>query len=354
MAGTLLTVLWAAFLTLEGIALAQEKIRIAWAGASPANSAIWVIQEKKLLQKQGVEPEIISISASPTVLQALLAGEIDVTATSVATLVTSRLAGADTVMILGIVRTFVDHIITAQSITSVEQLKGKVGGVNRIGSTSDTGLRFALRRLGVDPDRDTKIITAGGNPERFAALSKGVIQFTIIPEPFVREALKLGFRDFFDIGSLKIPFWWNSALSREAIVKAKRPLLLKFARAMVEAIHFNKTNKEEAKAIWGKNLRISDPEGLERAYQAYTSAFPDNLLPTPEGVKTLLDDLAPARSQGSRSRPQSLRRCEFGERVGGFGFYQAALQEINPKHPGVAVYINFESRLRLARSCKST
>ncbi len=244
MAVTLLTVLCVVFLSLEGMAGAQEKIRIAWAGASPANSAIWVIQEKKLLQKQGVEPEIISISASPTVLQALLAGEIDVTATSVATLVTSRLAGADTVMILGIVRTFVDHIITAQSITSVEQLKGKVGGVNRIGSTSDTGLRFALRRLGVDPERDAKIITAGGNPERFAALSKGVIQFTIIPEPFVREALKLGFRDFFDVGSLKIPFWWNSALSREAIVKTKRPLLLKFARAMVEAIHSTKPTKK--------------------------------------------------------------------------------------------------------------
>ena len=307
MVGKLSAVLFAsaAFLTLAGMALAQERIRIAWAGASPANSAIWVIQEKKLLQKQGVEPEIISISASPTVLQALLAGEIDVTATSVATLVTSRLAGADTVMILGIVRTFVDHIITAQSITSVEQLKGKVGGVNRIGSTSDTGLRFALRRLGLDPERDTKIITAGGNPERFAALSKGVIQFTIIPEPFVREALKLGFRDFFDIGSLKIPFWWNSALSREAIVKAKRPLLLKFARAMVEAIHFNKTNKEEAKAIWGKHLRISDPEGLERAYQAYTSAFPDNLLPTPEGVKTLLDDLAPRDPKAAAADPKA-------------------------------------------------
>ena len=81
----LLTILWVVFMSLEGVALAQEKIRIAWAGASPANSAIWVIQEKKLLQKQGVDPEIISISASPTVLQALLAGEIDVTATSVAT-----------------------------------------------------------------------------------------------------------------------------------------------------------------------------------------------------------------------------------------------------------------------------
>ena len=263
MVGKLSAVLfaWAAFLTLAGMALAQERIRIAWAGASPANSAIWVIQEKKLLQKQGVEPEIISISASPTVLQALLAGEIDVTATSVATLVTSRLAGADTVMILGIVRTFVDHIITAQSITSVEQLKGKVGGVNRIGSTSDTGLRFALRRLGLDPDRDTKIITAGGNPERFAALSKGVIQFTIIPEPFVREALKLGFRDFFDIGSLKIPFWWNSALSREAIVKAKRPLLAEVRPRHGRSDSFQQNQQRRGQGDLGKTSTNLRPRG---------------------------------------------------------------------------------------------
>jgi len=303
-----------------GSAGAQERIRIAWAGASPANAAIWVLQEKKILQKYGVEPEIISISASPIVSQALIAGEIDVSATSVATLLSSRLAGADTVMILGIVRTFVDHIITAQNITTPDQLKGKIGGVNRIGSTSDLGLRFALRRLGIDPDRDAKIITAGGNPERFAALSKGVINFTIIPEPFVRQALQLGFRDLFDIGSLKIPFWWNSVLSRETIVKAKRPLLLKFARAMIEAIHFNKTHKEESKAIWGKYLKISDQEGLERAWRAYTAAYPENLLPTPEGVKTALDDLAPRDARAAAADPRAFVDPSLVNEVEATGF----------------------------------
>ena len=309
-----------AFISTPAAAVAQEKIRIAWAGASPANAAIWVLQEKKLLQKYGVEPEIISISASPIVSQALIAGEIDVSATSVATLLSSRLAGADTVMILGVVRTFVDHIITAQSIANPDQLKGKIGGVNRIGSTSDLGLRFALRRLGIDPDKDAKIITAGGNPERFAALSKGVISFTIIPEPFVRQALQLGFRDFFDIGSLKIPFWWNSVLSREAIVKAKRPLLLKFTRAMIEAIHFNKTNKEQAKSIWGKYLKISDQEGLERAWRAYTAAYPENLLPTPEGVKTALDDLAPRDARAAAADPRAFVDPSLVNEVEATGF----------------------------------
>lgn len=58
-------------------AIAQEKLRLAWAGLSPANAAIWVLDDRKLLQKQGVTPEIIAINASPTVVQALLANEIE-------------------------------------------------------------------------------------------------------------------------------------------------------------------------------------------------------------------------------------------------------------------------------------
>jgi NitT/TauT family transport system substrate-binding protein len=273
-------------------AVAQERLRLAWAGFSPTNSPIWVIEDRKLLQKQGVEPEIIAISASPTVLQALLANEIDAASISVTTLTASRLQGADTVMIVGVVPTFVDHIVSLSSITKVEQLKGKIAGVNRLGSTSDLGLRLALRKLGIDPDKDVKIIPAGGNPERFAALSKGLTQFTIMPEPFLTQAEKLGFRNLYNVADLKIPFWWNGVLSREAIVKTKRPLMLKLTRAMIEAIHIIKTEKEYAKSLFKKNLGVSDPEGLERAYKDYAAIFPEVPYPTPDGVKTMLDDMA--------------------------------------------------------------
>ena len=230
-------------LSMTSAASAQEKLRLAWAGFSPTNSPIWVIEDRKLLQKMGVQPEIIAINASPTVLQALLANEIEAASISVTTLTSSRLAGADTVMIVGVVPTFVDHIVSLSNITAVEQLKGKTGGVNRLGSTSDLGLRLALKKLGVDPEKDVKIIPTGGTAERFAALSKGITQFTIIPEPFLTQAEKLGFRNLYNISELKIPFWWNGVLSRESIVKAKRPLMLKLARAMVEAMHIIKTEK---------------------------------------------------------------------------------------------------------------
>jgi NitT/TauT family transport system substrate-binding protein len=301
-------------------AMAQEKIRIAWAGASPANSPIWVVQDKGLLKKQGLVGEIISISNSPTALQAMLAGEIDLIVTSVTTLVSSRLAGAHIVMILGMVPTFVDHIITQPNMTNVEQLKGKMGGVNRLGSTSDLGLRLALRRKGIDPEKDVKIITAGDNPSRLAAVSRGVVQFTIIPEPFVREAEKIGLRDFFRIGSLNIPFWWNAVLVQESTIKSQRPMLLKFVRAMMEAVHFIKTDKEGTKAIFSKNLRLNDPEGLERAYTDYSTIFPENLMPTPDGVKTMLDDLAPRNPKAAAADPKSFVDMGLVQEIEASGF----------------------------------
>ena len=284
---------------------AQERLRLAWAGFSPTNSPIWVMEDRKLLQKQGIAPEIIAINASPTVLQPLLADEIDVASVSVTTLTSSRLQGADTVLILGVVPTFVDHIISVSSITKVEQLKGKIGGVNRLGSTSDLGLRLALRKLGVDPDKDVKILPVGGNPERFASLSKGLIQFTIMPEPFLTQAEKLGFRNLYNVSDLKIPFWWNGILSREAIVKAKRPLLLKLTRAMIEAIHIIKTEKEYAKSLFRKNLGVADPEGLERAYKDYANVFPEIPYPNADGVKTMLDDLAPRNPKAATADAKS-------------------------------------------------
>jgi NitT/TauT family transport system substrate-binding protein len=299
---------------------AQEKLRLAWAGFSPTNSPIWVIEDRKLLQKMGVEPEIIAIGNSPTVLQALLAGEIDASSISVTTLTSSRLAGADTVMIVGVVPTFVDHIVSVSTITAVEQLKGKTAGVNRLGTTSDLGLRLALTKLGITPDKDVKIIPTGGTAERFAALSKGITQFTIIPEPFVTQAEKLGLRNLYNITDLKIPFWWNGILSRESIVKTKRPLMLKLARAMVEAIHVIKTEKEYAISLFKKHLGVTDPEGLERAYRDYSNVFPAVPYPTPDGVKTMLDYLARTNPKAGTADPKAFIDPSLIKELDGSGF----------------------------------
>ena len=299
---------------------AQERIRIAWAGSTPSNTPIWVADQKGFFKKNGLSAEVIAISASTIVIQALLTGEVDFIIAPSATLVTSKLAGADTVMVSTNLPLFIDHIVSLGSITSIEQLKGKIGGVNRLGTTSDMTLRLALRRLGVDPEKEAKIIATGENPQRLAALANNITQFTLLGEPLVREAEKLGFRDLFDIGTLKIQYHVNSVVTREKTVKERRPLVQKVVRAFTEALHFIKTNKDDTKALIGKNLKTKDPEGLERAYKAYNAAFPEVPYPHAEGVKTLLDDMAPRDKKAAAADPKSFVDMSLVQELEASGF----------------------------------
>ena len=301
-------------------AAAQDRLRIAWAGSTPSNTPIWVADQKGFFKRNGLSAEVINISASTIVIQALLTGEVDFIIAPSATLVTSRLAGADTIMVSTNLPLFIDHIVSLADITSVEQLKGKTGGVNRLGTTSDMTLRLALRRFGIDPDRETKIIATGENPQRLAALARNITQFTLLGEPLVREAEKMGFRDLFDIGTLKIPYHVNALVTREKTVKERRPLVNKVVRAFTESLHYIKTNKEETKALIGKNLKSNDPEGLERAYRAYNGAYPEVPYPSAEGVKTLLDDIAPRTPKAASADPKSFVDMSFVQELETTGF----------------------------------
>ena len=299
---------------------AQDHARVGWAAMTASHTPLWVAQEKGFLAKQGLSIEPIFFSAGPPAMQALVAGDLDIVVTSAPNVVNPRLGGADTVMILSIIPTFIDHIISAPSITSPEQLRGKIGSVNRFGSISEMGLRLSLRRLGIDPEKDVRIVPAGGNPERLAAISKGISQFTIMNEPFIKEAERLGFRDLVNMATLKIPLHGNGIVTREAIIKTKRPVVAKFARAITEAIYYIKADKEGTKAIIGKYTRFTDPEGLERTYKNYTAVLLDVPYADPAGIKTLLDDMAAKNPKAAAADPKSFVDQSFVQEMESSGF----------------------------------
>ena len=299
---------------------AQERVRVGWASMTASHTPLWVAQERGFFAKQGLVTEPIFFGAGPPAMQALVAGDLDIVITSAPNVVNPRLGGADLVMILSIIPTFIDHIISAANITTVEQLRGKTGSVNRAGSISDMGMKLSLRRLGIDPDKDVKIVPAGGNPERLASISKGITQFTIMNEPFIKEAERLGFRDLVNMATLKIPLHGNGVVTREASVKSRRPMLSRFVRAITEAIHWIKADKEGTKAIIGRYTRLTDPEGLERTYRNYTSVLLDTPYPDPAGIKTLLDDMAPKNPKAGAAEPRSFVDPSFIQEMETSGF----------------------------------
>ncbi len=74
------------------------------------------------------------------------------------------------------------------------------------------------------------------------------------------------------MATLKIPLHGNGVVTREAIIKGRRSVVLKFVRGITEAIHLIKADKEGTKAIIAKYTKLNDPEGLERTYRNHFRA----------------------------------------------------------------------------------
>jgi hypothetical protein len=97
-------------------------------------------------------------------------------------------------------------------------------------------------------------------------------------------------------------------------------MVTKFVRAITEAIHHVKNDKEGTKAVIGKYTKLNDPEGLERTYKNYTSVLLEVPYADPTGIKTLLDDMAPRNPKAASADPKTFVDPSFVQEMESSGF----------------------------------
>jgi hypothetical protein len=66
-------------------------------------------------------------------------------------------------------------------------------------------------------------------------------------------------------------------------------IVTQFLKAIIEAIHFYKNNRDESIRIMGNYLKISDREVLDQVYNHYADIFMPLPLPSRTGMQTLLE-----------------------------------------------------------------
>ena len=97
-------------------------------------------------------------------------------------------------------------------------------------------------------------------------------------------------------------------------------MMAKFVRAITEAIHYVKNDKEGTKAVIGKYTKLTDAEGLERTYKNYTSVLLEVPYADPAGIKTLLDDMAPRNPTAASADPKTFVDPTFVQELESSGF----------------------------------
>ena len=295
-------------------------MNIGYSAQAGAFAPIWITKEAGLFRKNGLDVNLIFIPGGPTAAASMLAGEVQAVAMAGPAVVTSNLAGTDLVMIAGMVNTFAFQIVTVKGITSAQQLKGKRVGVNRFGTAPDIAARFALRRMGIDPNEVT-ILQLGEQSTRLMAMKAGQLDAAIVLPPITTIAQRDGMHVLMDMSELGAEFQITGLASSQSFIAKNRPSAMKLMRAFVEGIHFYKTRKKESMAIIAKYMRTNDTEAVEATWDYFANKIvPRKPYPTAQGIKALLDLAAKERPEAAKVPPERIMNISLLKELDDNGF----------------------------------
>jgi ABC-type nitrate/sulfonate/bicarbonate transport system substrate-binding protein len=288
--GQKLEILLLALLLLYSSSLfAQEPLR---AGTifSATQAPLWAAKEGRFFEKYGIKNlEVIQFSGGQPVTRALIGGDIQISTTGGAAVVNARLKGADTVIIARTVGVFPYTLYVSKDISDAAALKGKRLAVSTVGGSGYVAMQYALRKLGLDPDKDVAMLQVGDFGARLASLASGTVQGTLLLPPFTLRARELGLRSLYDLVGSGIQYPINQITTRQSFIKSQRETVKNFLRGLVAGLARFRTDREFGVKVLGQNLRETDPKILQETYDFWLKVFPKIPNPGPEDATVFLE-----------------------------------------------------------------
>ena len=266
------------------------KMTVGQAGVNPGTSLYFIAQKENLFAKHGLEVKIVDTTTTAAV-QAMLGGSMQLTLGAGPAFTTATLEGSPPfVVISSWVNVFPYMVVARKEIGKIQDLKGKTGQVGAtFGSAPDVALRFGLSKMGLDPEKDVRLIQMP-RPDWanvIAQIEKGDVQFSVLPPPYDRMGEKRGFHTLFSLPDLGIRWQQNGEWVLKSYVAGNREALVRFERALADAmkVYFN---QKEKTITYLMEFLGSNREDTEYAYQIFAKWADRNPRPTVESIKNTL------------------------------------------------------------------
>lgn len=248
-----------------------KRIAGGYSAVSATQTGFYIAKDAKIFEKYGLFVDPVYVPGGSRMAQAIIAGEFPL-ALAGGNIVNVNLAGGDIVIIGGVVNVPSFYLFVQPSMKRNEDLKGKALGITRYGASTDVSLRAYLKKYGLEPDRDVKIIQMGGQPEIVAGMQAGVVQGGILTSPADFRAKKSGFVMLANFAKEGIDYPTTSLVSTRSTIKKDRETVKRFLMSYSEAVERLFRDKELAMKIIGKWTRTQDREILESSYE-YAANF---------------------------------------------------------------------------------
>jgi ABC-type nitrate/sulfonate/bicarbonate transport system substrate-binding protein len=276
----------------------------------------WVAQDLGLFTKHGLQHSLNYLAAT-TAIQAIVGGteEIGLVGNQG---IDVALEGADTVYIASTASRFIFHMYGDPTIKSVADLKGKVFAATQPAASSDYAGRMLLRRYGLVPDKDVKILYAGSSPAVLTTLKSGNAAAAVMSAPVTFQAQELGLKHILNVTDLNIPFIFVGVVTTRKVIQQKPDAVTRYLRAYTEAISIIHRDKETTMKVMGKFMKMDNRQHLEAVYEEHEPVFQRVPLMTKDVVQAVLEVVKSPK--GTQGKPEEFFDNSFLQKLEASGF----------------------------------
>jgi ABC-type nitrate/sulfonate/bicarbonate transport system substrate-binding protein len=272
-----------------------------------SQSMPWIGTEAGLFKKYDLDFRLVFIPSSPVATAATLNGDAEIGVTGAVGNVRAIVQGFKDLVFVGGIKNFLTHSILGKpEIKRPEDLRGKKIGVGRFGGNTHYFTIQALKRLGMDANKEVQMIQTGGGPETLAALLGGSVDAAGLVAPGDSAAVSRGFRYVINGFDLRIPYGATQIVTLRSNITKRGPVIGKFMRVMAESAKILHTDKAFVYKVLGKYLRITDTKILDAAYQSEIRALERRLEVDEAALQASLDEIAPLDPRAKAIKPADM------------------------------------------------
>jgi NitT/TauT family transport system substrate-binding protein len=243
-------------------------IIVTYAQPSGAFTPIWVAYEAGLFKKYGLNAKLQLLTPQLSA-HAVIAEEADFY-TDGPDLINARLQGGRVKYFGGTMQQFVFQMWGAKEITDKHQLKGKTVAASTPRAALDTATRETLKKSGLVPDKDVKILYVQNVPAILSSVIGGKTSAGTLSAPNTLRARDAGLNLLADIGKLNIPGLQVTYGTTERYLKSNPNTIYAFLKAIAEGVVLSRKDPAVAKKAIAKYGQIEEPKMVDGTYEQFS------------------------------------------------------------------------------------
>lgn len=212
--------------------------------------------DKGFFAQEGIQGDVVLIGSTDTLIQALIAGHVNVAIVDPSAAINAVERGASLKIIGGTVPVAAYTLVTCPKYKSIKDLKGTTIGTVSLVSGSTIFLREMLKAEGLELNRDYTIVQNGPTGQRLASLKNCSTSATMILGGDLPRSRELGFLEIAKLSDYIPNLQFHSLIVDSRWAEANSQLTVRYLKAMVRAMQWAHANREQAAELVSKRTGI--------------------------------------------------------------------------------------------------